>query len=116
MVCINRFATAILSGESELALGTIRVNSLSKGRTQSVVAEEFGISQQFVSVWTRLHKKRGTLENNARSGRPRKTTKYKDRIIRRQSVADPKQSARAIRDDLQENYGVKVHVSTVKRR
>ena len=26
MACINRFATAILSGETELALGTIRVN------------------------------------------------------------------------------------------
>ena len=60
--------------------------------------------------------KRGTLENNARSGRPRKTTKYEDRIIRKQSVADPKRSARVVRDGLQENYGVKVHVSTVKRR
>ena len=26
MACISRFATAILSGETELALGTIRVN------------------------------------------------------------------------------------------
>ena len=50
------------------------LNSLSKGQTQSVVAKEFGVSQQIISVWTRLHKKRGTLENNARRGRPRKTT------------------------------------------
>ena len=102
--------------EYSVVLRQAVLNSLSKGRTQSIVAKEFGISQQLVSVWTRLHKKRGTLEKNARSDRPRKTTKYEDRIIRRQSVADPKRSALAIRDDLQENYGVNVHVSTVKRR
>ena len=28
MACISRFATAILSGETELALGTIRVNTV----------------------------------------------------------------------------------------
>ena len=47
----------VLTAEKDHAYDVKVLNSLSKGRTQSVVAKEFGISQQLVSVWTRLCKK-----------------------------------------------------------
>lgn len=92
------------------------IRALKEGRTQISVSRDFGISRQLVSVWNRHYKVRGDVHNKSRSGRPRKTTIREDKLIRRQSVADPQKSATAIAKDLHENYGVNVHVSTIKRR
>ncbi|XP_069669962.1 uncharacterized protein [Periplaneta americana] len=92
------------------------LNALKKGKSQSSVAKDFGISQQLVSVWSRRHKQEGSVDNKPRSGRPRKTTVSEDRMICKQSVADPRKSARQIRNDLERHHGLNLHVSTVKRR
>lgn len=102
--------------EYSLAIKEAVINALKKGMSQSAVANNFGISQQLISVWYRWYMKTGNLNNKSRSGRPRKTSAREDRIIKKQSVADPQKSARQIRDDLEVNHGVKLHVSTVKRR
>lgn len=56
------------------------------------------------------------MHNKPRQGRPRKTTKNIDRIIRRQSVADPQKTEWQINADMRENCGIDIHVSTVKHR
>ena len=92
------------------------VNTVRQGNSQSAVAKQFGLSQQLVSVWCKKKKLTGSLNNKPRSGRPRKTTERIDRIIRKRSVADPRKAATTIRNDLEETFGCKLHVSTVKRR
>lgn len=77
---------------------------------------DFGISRQLVSVWNHRYKDRGEVYNKSRSGCPRKTIIREDKLIKRQSIADPQKSATTIAKDLHENYGVNVHVSTIKRR
>lgn len=77
---------------------------------------DFGISRQLVSIWNRRYKDVDEVYNKRRSGRPRKTTIREDKLIKRQSVADPQKSATAIAKDLDENYGINVHISTIKRR
>lgn len=92
------------------------IHALKIGRNQAEVARNFGISRQLVNVWNRLYRIRGHVNNKFRQGRPRKTTIRIDKIIKRQSIADPRKTARQITDDLRQNYAVDVHVSTVKRR
>lgn len=92
------------------------IRALNEGRTQISVSRDFGISRQLVSVWNRRYKDVDEVYNKRRSGRPRKTTIREDKLIKRQSVADPQKSATAIAKDLDENYGINVHISTIKRR
>lgn len=92
------------------------INALKRGMTQSEVARSFNVSRQLVSAWNKAYIKRKTVENNPRSGCPKKTTSREDRLIKKLSTSDVRKLAVQIRNELQENYDVNIHVSTVKRR
>ena len=48
MACISRFATAVLSGETELALGTIRVKK--KRKTRGLVDRYQSLKSNLLSI------------------------------------------------------------------
>lgn len=92
------------------------ITALKKGKSQSEVAQSFQVSRQLVSAWNKDYIKRKTVENKPRSGRPKKTTSKEDRLIKKLSTSDVRKSAMQIKNELQENYDINIHVSTVKRR
>ena len=99
-----------------LDLNEAALHALSRGKSQLSAAKEFNLSQQIVKVWLKKSQTFGIVKDQARSGRPRKTLQREDRIIKMMSLSDSRKSARTIRDELESNYGKKLHVSTVKRR
>jgi len=53
-------------------------------------------SRQLVNMWKHYYETRGDVHNKSRPGHSRKTTIKEDKIIKRQSVADPQKPATAI--------------------
>jgi len=92
------------------------LEALKDGRTQAEVARMFHVSPQLVSSWKNRFDRRKTVQNMARSGRPKKTSQRIDNIIKKLSTSNVHRTATAIRDDLEVNYNIQVTVSTVKRR
>ena len=92
------------------------IAALQCGTSQAEVARSFKLSRQLVSAWNKAYNKRKSVENKPRSGRPKKTTSKEDRLIKKLSTSDVRKSAVQIKNELQENYDLAIHVSTVKRR
>lgn len=92
------------------------IRGLKQGLTHSALSRQFSVPRTVVSYWVKKEKIAGNVKNNPRSGRPRKTSENLDRVVKRLSQSNPRLTARHIRDDLEANHAVNVHVSTVKRR
>ena len=69
------------------------IKKLKAKESQSSAARAFNLSRQLISVWNRRFKETGDIKNKLRKGRPRKTTKREDSIIKRISVANPTKSS-----------------------
>lgn len=94
----------------------IIVKSIERGVKQCHLAVQFGIQKSTVSkIWNR-YKKSGCLRKTPRSGRPKKTDEYVDKMIVRSSTNNPRLTATDIRSDLRKYRKIDVSVSTVQRR
>jgi len=92
------------------------VRWVGEGKTHGEVAGLLGIERPTVSgCWARF-RQRKTFEDAPRSGRPHKTSKRMDRIIKRISQATPAKNAVEIRAEIEEAHGVNVCASTVQKR
>ena len=57
-----------------------------------------------------------TIKTSLKIGRPRKTSAYVDKIIKRVSEGDPRKSSRQINQEISESYGIGVSSRTIRRR
>lgn len=79
--CLNVRKTMPKRKEYSIEITEAVIYALKEGCTQISVSRDFGISRQLVSVRNRRYKVRGDVHNKSRSGRPRKTPIWKDKLI-----------------------------------
>lgn len=80
------------------------------------ISRELIVPVSTVGNIVRKFKNGGSLLDILRSGAPRKTTCRQDTIIKRKSIADPKKTSRDIKNEMLDEYGLKLSQSTIKRR
>jgi transposase len=97
------------SNEIRLAI----VKKLQLGETQRAVSREFKMSQTSVRDLWKKYQATGKVENLKRSGRPATLTNREKRVLCRECVKDPFQSAKAV--NLRSNIPKKVSLWTVQR-
>lgn len=89
------------------------LNAFNNGENQSTIARRFEVGRYTVSRILSKFQQRGHLRNMPKSGRPRKTTAYTDRLIKRMSRADPWKSGPRI---IAEIDNLNISERTVRRR
>lgn len=89
------------------------VNAFLEGKRQSAISRQFVLPSYSVSKIISYYNERGHLENLPKSGRPRKTTIWMDRRIKRISQNDPWKSAPRIIAEIPE---IIVSPRTIQRR
>lgn len=94
-----------------------RVIKFSKdGKSSREIASLLSIGKSTVNDIITKYRAGYGLEDRPRSGRPRKTSKKVDRVIKRKSTADVKKTAAEIARELQDENLADVSRSTVTRR
>ena len=99
MACISQFATAILSGETELALGTIRVKVSATERVLfgnwsiRQVATQFAVSKSTVHDWVKQYREYHNLGRRPGSGWRRVSTREEGVALVAEIERDPFQSS-----------------------
>lgn len=86
-----------------------------QGLSQVEIARQTGVSRCAVQALLQKHKETGTVEDQKRSGRPRKLSKADERLIKLTLLRDRKMSSSAITSELAVTSGTLVHPSTVRR-
>ena len=104
------------SSNTTLEVRKLMLEAVSGGAVQRDVARQFHVNQSTVSRLVAKFKAGMDLSDRPRPGRPRKTTKRLDRIIRRKSTADPKKTAVDIAREMAEEHQVELSSKTVGRR
>lgn len=87
-----------------------------KGKSSREIASTLSIGKSTVNDIINRYRAGNGVKDRPRSGRPRKTTKRIDRIIKRKSVADSKKTASDIAAELQEENVANISRCTVSRR
>ncbi|KAF4324470.1 hypothetical protein BBO99_00000166 [Phytophthora kernoviae] len=87
-----------------------------EGASYAVISKELGIPHDTVRAIVRKVKRTGSVSSAPRSGRPRKTSGIIDKVILEAVRSNKQCSAKAIQEELQRVFGVKVSSETVRRR
>ena len=69
------------------------IRSVEKKIPYMQISELYDVTKSTISVLVKRYRDSKTLKNKHRSGRPKITTEYQDRILVRQSKQDPHKSA-----------------------
>ncbi|XP_062891673.1 uncharacterized protein LOC134339252 [Mobula hypostoma] len=86
-----------------------------QGLSQAEISRQTGVSRCAVKALLKKHKETGKIEDQKRSGRPRKLSAAEERYIILTSLLNRKKSSTAISSELTETTGTQVHPSTVRR-
>lgn len=86
------------------------------GQSYGQIAKLLIISKTCVKQTIQRYRAHGTVEDTARSGRPRKTTKRQDRLIVRQSKDNRCASAPEILAKVKKEHNIAVSVRTISNR
>lgn len=86
-----------------------------QGLSQAEIARQTGVSKRAVQALLQKHKKTGTVEDQKRSGRPRKLSKADERLIKLTFLENRTMSSSAITSELAVTSGTLVDPSTVRR-
>lgn len=92
------------------------INLSLQGKVSREIAKCLLIDKSTVNRIIAKYKSTNSLVDKPRSGRPRKTTKRVDKMIKRKSVADVKKTAMDISRELREENLADVSRSTISRR
>lgn len=94
------------------------IKAYQHGTKMSDIAKNFNMYRGTVSKIIKKYKEKGTVETSFKSGRPRKTSVYTDRLIRRISSANPRKTARQIHQELicDQQLVKDISTETVRRR
>ena len=80
------------------------------------IATQLMTGRTTVDYIVKKYKTCGTITNQARSGRPRKTSAHTDRFIKRLALKNRCSSASAIAAEVKDTTGVEVHAQTIRNR
>ncbi|XP_063329136.1 uncharacterized protein LOC134627133 [Pelmatolapia mariae] len=86
-----------------------------QGLSQAEISRQTGVSKRAVQALLQKHKKTGTVEDQKRSGRPRKLSKADERLIKLTFLENRTMSSSAITSELAVTSGTLVDPSTVRR-
>lgn len=86
------------------------------GKCYREIAEQLRCSKKMVFNALQHINKYDTIFNVPRRNRPRKTSEYTDRMIRRISKCNPKKTSTDIQRDIQEKLNIKISKRTISRR
>lgn len=87
-----------------------------RGVKQCTIAKSLMISEGAVSKILKKYRTLGATTNRPKSGRPRKTTPFIEKSIKKISLADPHKSSRQIKEEICDNFNINVTDRTVRRR
>lgn len=94
----------------------LQVVSLSQqGLSQAKIARQTGVSKSAIQALLQKHRKTGTVEDQKRSGRPRKLSGADERHIKLICLQNKKMSSSDITSELALTSGTLVDPSTVRR-
>ncbi|MEQ2174200.1 hypothetical protein GOODEAATRI_005441 [Goodea atripinnis] len=94
----------------------LKVVSLShQGLSQAKIARQTGVSKSAIQALLQKHRKTGTVEDQKRSGRPRKLSGADERHIKLICLQNKKMSSSDITSELAVTSGTLVDPSTVRR-
>ncbi|RLN95176.1 hypothetical protein BBJ28_00005744 [Nothophytophthora sp. Chile5] len=86
------------------------------GASYAVIAKELGMPHDSVRAIVRKAKRTGSVSSAPRSGRPRKTSSLVDKVILQAVKNNECCSAKAIQEELDRVFQVKVSSETIRRR
>lgn len=92
------------------------VECFKNGNKPIDISRNFQVPKGTVSKIIKKFKERGTVEVKMKPGRPRKTTKRLDKVIKNTSTKDPRKSSKDIKEEILEQHGVLLSDRTVRRR
>lgn len=101
---------------TNLQLREAVINLYQSGKVSREIANSLLINKSTVNRMIAKYKLTNSLADKPRSGRPRKTTKRVDKIIKRKSITDVKKTAMDISRELREENLADVSRSTISRR
>ena len=87
-----------------------------KGWTYRRLADHFQVRPATILDLVAKYRRTGSVNDLPHTGRPRATTVRQDRVLTRLSTANPRTTARGLRQQWQQGDGVNVSTSTVKHR
>ena len=87
-----------------------------QGWTYRHLATLFHVRPATISDLVAKYRRTGSVDDLPRTGRPRASTIRQDRVLTRLSSTNPRTTARGLRQQWQQECGVNVSTSTVKRR
>lgn len=94
----------------------LRVVTLSQqGLSQAKIARQTGVSKSAIQALLQKHRRTGTVEDQKRSGRPRKLSGADERHIKLICLQNKKMSSSDITSELAVTSGTLVDPSTVRR-
>lgn len=101
---------------TNIQLREVVINLSQQGKVSREIAKVLLIDKSTVNRIITKYKSTNSLIDKPRSGKPRKTTKRVDKIIKTKSIADVKKTAVDISRELREEYLADVSRSTISRR
>lgn len=80
------------------------------------ICELYDVAKPTISALVKRFKERNTVDNKSRSGRPKKTSQFVDKMLVKECRNDPRKTAVDLNAYIRKMYGVNCSVDTVKRR
>lgn len=101
-----------LTHDQRVQIITLRAEGL--GYQQ--LADRYHVRKATIIALLQKHEDTGSIDDRARSGRPKISTVRQDRALLRLSSANPRITSRGLSQQWQETSGVRAHPRTVRRR